>query len=49
VPSTTSGAEPGASANPFTRIKASDGSLHDVPTGSLDGARKIDPRLQVIQ
>lgn len=32
-----------------TRIKASDGSLHDIPTANLDGARKIDPKLTVVQ
>lgn len=33
----------------MTRIKASDGSLHDIPTANLDGARKIDPKLTVVQ
>lgn len=33
----------------FTRIKASDGSLHDVPTGNLAEAKKIDPGLRVVQ
>jgi hypothetical protein len=35
-------------ANNFTRIKASDGTLHDIPTANLDAARKIDPNLQVV-
>jgi hypothetical protein len=35
--------------NGMTRIKASDGSLHDVPTANLDKARQIDPNLQVVQ
>jgi hypothetical protein len=39
----------GPSASATTRIKASDGSLHDIPTANLDKARKIDPKLQVIQ
>lgn len=30
-----------------TRIKASDGSLHDIPTDKLDAARKRDPGLVV--
>lgn len=33
----------------MTRIKASDGTLHDVPTANLAAARKIDPGLQVVQ
>ena len=33
----------------YTRIKASDGSLHDIPTQNLGAARKRDPRLQVVQ
>jgi hypothetical protein len=33
----------------MTRIKASDGNLHDIPTANLDKARKIDPGLQVVQ
>ena len=32
-----------------TRIRASDGSLHDIPTANLDKAKQIDPKLQVIQ
>lgn len=32
-----------------TRIRASDGSLHDIPSGQLAAAKKIDPNLQVIQ
>ncbi len=39
----------GAAAAGFTRIKASDGSLHDIPTANLDAAKKIDPKLQVVQ
>jgi hypothetical protein len=33
----------------MTRIKASDGSLHDIPTANLGAAKKIDPGLQVQQ
>lgn len=33
----------------FTRIKASDGTPHDVPTANLAGAKKIDPNLQVME
>lgn len=36
-------------ATGMTRIKASDGSLHDIPTDKLDAAKKIDPKLQVVQ
>ena len=43
--STVSGLPAGATI----RIKASDGSLHDIPNGSLAAAKKIDPNLQVIQ
>lgn len=32
-----------------TRIRASDGSMHDIPTANLDRARQIDPKLQVVQ
>ena len=39
----------GAPAAGYTRIQASDGSLHDIPTGNLPAARKIDPNLQVMQ
>lgn len=38
---------PGAGAGGMTRIKASDGSLHDVP--DVEAARKIDPGLAVVQ
>jgi hypothetical protein len=38
-----------APAQGMTRIRASDGSLHDVPTGNLAAARKIDSGLQVVQ
>lgn len=31
------------------RIKASDGSLHDIPAQSLDAAKQRDPQLQIIQ
>ena len=37
------------SGSGVTRIKASDGTLHDIPTANLDKARQIDPKLQVIQ
>jgi hypothetical protein len=43
-----SGGGAGAAAG-YTRIKASDGSIHDVPTGNLGAARKIDPGLQVVE
>jgi hypothetical protein len=33
----------------FTRIRASDGNLHDIPTNKLDAARQRDPGLQVMQ
>jgi hypothetical protein len=33
----------------FTRITASDGSIHDIPSGNLAQAQKIDPGLQVTQ
>jgi hypothetical protein len=39
---------PGA-AQGFTRIKASDGSMHDIPSANIAAARKIDPGLQVQQ
>lgn len=32
-----------------TRIKASDGSMHNIPTARLADAKKIDPNLQVVQ
>lgn len=32
----------------YTRIKASDGSQHDIPTANLDKAKKIDPNLQTV-
>jgi hypothetical protein len=33
----------------MTRVKASDGSLHDIPTANLAKAKKIDPNLQVVK
>lgn len=33
----------------YTRIQASDGSVHDIPSANLNAARQRDPRLQVIQ
>jgi len=33
----------------MTRIRASDGTLHDIPTQNLARARQIDPNLQVSQ
>lgn len=33
----------------FSRVQASDGSMHDVPSDKLDQARKIDPKLKVLQ
>lgn len=49
APAAGGGANAGGAASGFTRIKASDGSLHDVPTANLAAARKIDPKLQVVQ
>ena len=31
------------------RIKASDGSLHDLPAESLEAAKRRDPKLQVVR
>src|SRR5262249_46041835 len=31
------------------RIKASDGNIHEIPAANLDAARKIDPKLSVVQ
>jgi hypothetical protein len=39
----------GGAAAGYTRIKASDGSMHDIPTANLGAAKKIDPNLQVVQ
>ena len=36
-------------AQGYTRIKASDGSMHDLPTQNIGAARQRDPGLQVIQ
>jgi cell division septation protein DedD len=33
----------------FTRVQASDGSMHDIPSGNIAAAKKIDPNLKVIQ
>jgi hypothetical protein len=33
----------------FTRIKASDGSLHDIPTDKMAAAKQRDPGLTVVQ
>jgi hypothetical protein len=33
----------------MTRIRASDGSMHDLPTANLQRARQRDPNLQVVQ
>lgn len=35
--------------NGMTRIQASDGSLHDIPTQNLDKAKQRDPSLKVLQ
>ena len=40
---------PATGTGGFTRIKASDGSLHDIPTDKMEAAKKRDPGLQVIQ
>jgi hypothetical protein len=37
-----------ALAKGFTRIQASDGSIHDIPSGKLDLARKRDPGLKAL-
>jgi hypothetical protein len=42
-----SGAEPPPAG--MTRIRASDGSLHDIPSANLGAAKNIDPGLQVQQ
>jgi hypothetical protein len=39
----------GGPAAGYTRIRASDGSTHDIPTQNLGAAKQIDPRLQVVQ
>jgi hypothetical protein len=39
----------GGAATGFTRIKASDGSMHDIPSDKIAAAKKIDPNLQVVQ
>jgi len=33
----------------YTRIQASDGSIHDIPSGNMDKAKQRDPGLKVIQ
>jgi hypothetical protein len=33
----------------YTRIQASDGSTHDIPTGKLNAAKQRDPNLKVMQ
>jgi len=43
------GAGATGAATGYTRIKASDGSFHDIPTANVDAARRIDPNLQVVQ
>lgn len=51
APSSKRAAAAGGGAAPLasgmTRVKASDGFFHDVPTAKLDAARAIDPGLQV--
>lgn len=37
-----------APSSKFTRIKSSDGSLHEIPTTKLDAAKKADPTLEVL-
>lgn len=45
-----SGSQGGGGPQPgFTRIRASDGSLHDLPTNNLKAAQQRDPGLQVVQ
>jgi hypothetical protein len=46
TPRTPSGA--GAAQAGYTRIQASDGSTHDIPTANLDKARQRDPNLKVM-
>jgi hypothetical protein len=50
-PQPSAGPRLNASPTPsgMTRIKASDGSIHDVPTQNLLKARQRDPGLQVVQ
>lgn len=36
-------------AKGYTRIKASDGQMHDIPSKNLAAAKQRDPKLQVIQ
>jgi hypothetical protein len=39
----------GGAAQGFTRIQASDGSIHDIPSGKLGAAKQRDPNLKVMQ
>jgi len=48
-PGTGGNAGGSAAASGFTRVRASDGALHDIPSDKLDAAKKIDPKLQVVQ
>ena len=43
------GGQSGGPAQGYTRIQASDGSLHDLPSANLDRARQRDPGLKVVQ
>ncbi len=48
APSTRGGSAPPPVKQGFTRIQASDGSMHDIPSGNLAGAKQIDPNLKVV-
>jgi hypothetical protein len=48
----TGGGQGGGSNGPepgYTRIQASDGSMHDIPSQNMNAARRRDPGLQVVQ
>jgi hypothetical protein len=45
----TRGGQPSAATKQgYTRIQASDGSLHDIPSSNLKAAQRRDPNLQVV-
>lgn len=43
------GGTPPPPAKGFTRIKASDGSMHDIPSARIADAKQRDPKLTVVQ
>ncbi len=45
----TGGTTGGGAAQGYTRIQASDGSIHDIPSNKLDAVRQRDPGLKVVQ